>query len=262
MSIVFGTFAAYGTPQLNDSAVEQLILHTASIRRSHGTEATTLLFTDEVLIDPRVLPLFDIVRRRPVASETLLRDRAHHYREYLDQHDWLSHACFLDFDILVMKDVHPAFSGEADLYITVRNWSKEMPINGGVIFLEKGKAEACKRFYDDTLFFFDHMNAEHVAWFGDQVALKYAMLTGAENLKVDLVKTRSGALVGIVPRNSYNYTPYDVDTGQDIPQTMQPTEIDFFKERPILHFKGPRKHLMRIIADAAGITPSAGLTPK
>jgi len=255
MSIVFGTFAAYGTPLLADEAVEQLILHTASIRHSHGANAKTLLFTDEILTDPRVLPLFDIVRRRSVTRETLLRDRASHYREYLDEHDWLSHICFLDFDILVMHDVHSAFSGEADLYITMRNWSKDMPINGGVIFLEKGKAEACKRFYDDTLFFYDRIKQEHLAWFGDQLALKYALLVDAEHLRVDLIKTRSGALVGVVPRNAYNYTPYDVDTGQAVPQSMQPGEIAFFRERPILHFKGPRKHLMRAIAEAADIAP-------
>ena len=47
--------------------------------------------------------------------------------------------------------------------------------------------------------------------------------------------------------------PYDVDSGQEIPQTMRQDEIDFFKERPILHFKGPRKHLMRIMAQATGL---------
>lgn len=254
MSIIFGTFAAYGAPQLADEAVEQLVLHTASIRRSHGAEAKTLLFTDEILTDTRVLPLFDVVRRRPVAKETLLLDRTFHYREFLDLHDWQSHICFLDFDILVMKDVHAAYSGEADVYFTMRNWSKDMPINGGVVFLEKGKAEGCKRLYDDVLYFYTRMKGEHVAWFGDQVSLKYALLADSTQIRNDLIRTRSGAMVGIVPRNAYNYTPYDVDSGQDIPQTMQPSEIDFFKERPILHFKGPRKHLMRIIADAAGLT--------
>lgn len=252
MSIVFGTFAAYGAPLLADETVEQLVLHTASIRRSHGADAKTLLFTDELLADPRVLPLFDIVQRRPVAKATLLLDRARHYREFLDKHDWQSHVCLLDFDILVMKDVQTACSGTADLYVTVRTWSKDMPVNGGVLFLEKGSAEACKRFYDDMLLFYVNLTSDQ-AWFGDQLALKYALLADATQISAVLIKTRSGAMVGIVPRNDYNYTPYDVDSGQDIPQTMRQDEIDFFKERPILHFKGPRKHLMRIMAQATGL---------
>ena len=87
MSITFATFAAYGAPQLPDGTIEQISLHTWSIRKSHGPEATAVLLTDDILSDERVLKQFDIVRRRPVAKSTLLLDRARHYREFLDAHN-------------------------------------------------------------------------------------------------------------------------------------------------------------------------------
>ena len=253
MSITFATFAAYGAPQLPDGTIEQISLHTWSIRKSHGPEATTVLLTDDILSDERVLKQFDIVRRRPVAKSTLLLDRARHYREFLDVHDWESHIALLDFDILVMKDLHPIFSGAADLYVTIRAWTKNMPINGGVIFLEQGRADACRRFYDDVLSSYEGMTPEHKAWYGDQLALMIAATTGAKNAGPDQIETRSGAVVGFVARNEYNFTPYDVDSGQEIPAAPPAQEIESFKDRPILHFKGPRTHLMRIVALAAGL---------
>ena len=253
MSISFATFAAYNAPALGDDVIEQLVLHTASIRKSHGPQAILVLLTDEILADPRALQLFDVVRRRPVTVATLLLDRARHYHAFVEGHDWASHIAFLDFDILVMKDLHPVFSGYADVYLTVRNWSKNMPFNGGVVFLQKDKPDLCRAFYNDVLGFYERLEPEHRQWYGDQFSLMAAVTTGGNQLSADLIQTRSGALVGIVPRNDYNHTPYDVDTGRDIPQVPEPVDVAFYMERPVLHFKGPRKHLMSIIAKAAGL---------
>ena len=255
MPITFATFAAYGAGQLPDETIEQISLHTWSIRKSHGPEATTVLLTDDILSDERVLKQFDIVRRRPVAKSTLLLDRARHYREFLDAHDWKSHIALLDFDILVMKDIHPIFSGAADLYVTIRAWNKTMPINGGVIFLEQGRADACRRFYADVLSSYEGITPKYKAWYGDQRALMIAATTGAKNVGPDQTKTRSGAVVGFVARDEYNFTPYDVDSGQEILAAPSAQEIEYFKDHTILHFKGPRKHLMHIIALAAGFKP-------
>ena len=253
MSVTFATFAAYGVPQYGDETIEQLVLFTSSIRKSHGREASIVLLTDEALADQRVLQLFDVVRRRPVAKTTLLMDRTRHYRELLESHDWQSNIALLDFDILVMKDLGPVFSHQADVYLTARMWNEGMPINGGVIFLEKTRPDACRRFYEDVLNIYEKVPAEHLSWYGDQIALKHAVMTEAAQIKPGLIQTRSGAVAGIVPREEYNFTPYDVDSGQDIPQVPDPAEVDAFKNRPILHFKGPRKHLMSIVAKAAGL---------
>ncbi len=253
MSITFATFAAYGAPALNDDVIEQLVFHTSSIRKSHGREASLTLLTDEVLADARALQLFDVVKRRPVIGATLLLDRARHYRAFLEDHNWASHIAFLDFDILVMKDIHPVFNGYADVYLTVRSWSKNMPFNGGVVFLQKDKPDLCRGFYNDVLSVYEHLEPEHLGWYGDQLSLMAAATTGGSQLSPDLIQTRSGALVGIVPRNDYNHTPYDVDVGKDVPSALDATDIAFFKERPVLHFKGPRKHLMTIMAKAAGL---------
>ena len=261
MAITFATFAAYGVPRFGDDVIEQLVLFTSSIRKTHGPEAVTVLLTDEIFADDRALPLFSIVRRRPVAGNTLLFDRARHYRDFLGHHDWQSHVALLDFDILVMKDLHTAFCGLADIYVTTRMWSENMPINGGVIFLEKTRPDACRRFYDDVVEIYGKVSAKDVAWYGDQVALRYAVLSGAAQLQEFVVQTRSGALVGFLARDDFNYTPYDVDSGREIPQIPEPADVALFKDRPILHFKGPRKHLMPIIARAAWPQSTTGDQP-
>ncbi len=71
------------------------------------------------------------------------------------------------------------------------------------------------------------------------------MFNGSCVIQQEVLLTNNGTLVRFIPKDVYNFTPYDVDSGLPIPQSLDPAiSAHLGRSVSIAHFKGPRKHLM------------------
>ncbi|QMS90666.1 hypothetical protein HUN01_24920 [Nostoc edaphicum CCNP1411] len=175
------------------------------------------------------------VQRYPVDSRTIMLSRLVSQLHFLKSHEFKSDIVFLDSDILVNDNIESLFSQEFDLALTVRD-DKEMPINGGVIYISKRNKEAVVAFFEKLYLLYTEKYIEKSQWWGDQHALADAInwQKGSQvdpgNIEIDSIK------ILLLSCDIYNFSP-DYESDLDVYE---------LKERKVLHFKGPRKKYMNV----------------
>lgn len=117
--------------------------------------------------------------------------------------------------------------------LTIRDFP-EMPINGGVIYVNKSYPEQAKLFFSKLLNSYQKKYLDKSQWWGDQYAIadvvKYENLANKKSglLEVDNIK------ILLLECQMYNFSPdYEF-------------EVDIFTTHPskVIHFKGERKKYM------------------
>jgi len=244
-SLTIGVFCAFGKKMLPDAESLLLKAFVGSVRLCYGSDARIILISDQFLEAAAYAGFVDEVRVCDIDPQRLLLCRARAYSNILKEHDWQSPLAFLDYDILLLKNIDHVFQSAADIFLTARGYSKEMPINGGVLLLNNRDPERCRSFYDHVLCSYECLSPSVMRWWGDQLSLATAVFNESTPLSQNCIRTRSDAVVSLIPREIYNFTPYDVDSGLPVPAQLDEDTVKLLRDSvAIAHFKGPRKHLM------------------
>ncbi|MDJ0679182.1 MAG: hypothetical protein QNJ18_04890 [Xenococcaceae cyanobacterium MO_167.B52] len=153
--------------------------------------------------------------------------------QFLLSHDFKTDLIFLDSDILINSGLEDIFWEDFAVGLTIRDFP-EMPINGGVIYVNKSYPEQAKLFFSKLLNSYQEKYLDKSQWWGDQYAIadvvKYENLANKKSglLEVDNIK------ILLLECQMYNFSPdYEF-------------EVDIFTTHPskVIHFKGERKKYM------------------
>ncbi|HEX8464741.1 MAG TPA: hypothetical protein VF627_09005 [Abditibacterium sp.] len=151
----------------------------------------------------------------------------------------------LDSDVLINRDLEPLCSLNYEIAMTYRG-NDEMPINGGVFFIAPLQQEAALRFSRWVQFIYESHFSEDI-WYGHQRALIETI--GWENYKN---RTKIGAVLTVPPAALQNADDNRSVQAQlwHVGEWNRTVSVKWLKIRKmssarILHFKGPRKILMR-----------------
>ena len=246
--LTVAVFCAFGTTQLAATESGLLKAFCKSVKQAYRNNLARLcLLTDEFLQISPYDGIFDDVIRVPVTRNQLLLSRAEAYLSIIKRFSWDTPLALLDYDILMLKKIDQIFLSQHDVYVTCRNYSENMPVNGGVVMLNNIHPDRCHKFYRQVVETYRSLPAETLQWWGDQLALSHAVFAG-RSVDINVVNeviTSGDVRVRLLDRARFNFTPYDVDTGVAIPRSLdQITKMSLLNDVSIAHFKGPRKHLM------------------
>lgn len=213
-----------------------------------------VLLTDTVTqfqLDPSV----EIIRRE-INPQNMMFERMHSQLNFLQEYDFQNDLFFLDSDMIVNASWSDILKEKFDIGLTyeikkdkkiinqadslnsgqVLQESKHgyMPINGGVIIVQKGSAKNSLTFFEDMLRnYTNDSRTENIGWWGDQHALINTV--GVDNF---LNRTSDTINVGptkirLLPTQIYNFPP------------PKKAYHSFRSHKAkLLHFRGERKALM------------------
>lgn len=134
---------------------------------------------------------------------------------------------FVDCDVLVGRELEPAFDGTFDLGLTRRAHPDKIYINNGAMYVAKGAADKALRFFRYALQLCGHH------WGADQEAISMA---AAPVPAVEGVEMRGDMRLGFLSMKTHNVIPK--------------TEGKPHLEHPyVVHFKGPTKAWAQTYAD-------------
>jgi len=240
------TFCSYGQRNLDDPESRVFAIFRESVKRALRTRDRIVLLTD-YLLDCGSIGIEEAnAMRAEIQTNELLYCRAKMYLDFLRTYTWQQPVALLDYDTVIVRDYTKIFACDEDVLVTLRPYSKQMPINGGVVLLNNKNPDRVIRFYDDVVSCYGSYRGKvkDWAWWGDQLSLHEAIRRDGKATSKETGVTRSGASVRFLPREIYNYTPYDVDNIKTIPLRLESPELEACMKANIVHFKGPRKHLM------------------
>jgi hypothetical protein len=170
----------------------------------------------------------------PVAAPTLMLDRMSAQLEYLRAHDFHKPIVLLDTDILLNDSLLPLFTYDFDVALTWREDVRQ-PINGGLIILNNRRPAKVLQFFSDLLQVYRSRYGDKADWKGDQFAIRDYLGLSVEAIQKSPRLERDGIKVEFLPCDKFNFSP---DTeAQSIPARLV--------GKAVIHFKGPRKRLMR-----------------
>lgn len=157
---------------------------------------------------------------------------------YVRSNDSRSHLTFLDSDILINANLEDLFQQDFDIALTYRDF-EDMPINWGVMFIsQQGQSRAIKFLEEVAKVYQERYLTNDIFWC-DQYAL--IDVIGREhffNRQSDTLYVHSTKIL-LIPCSVYNFSP----------EPTLDSIVPALKDKKILHFKGPRKRLMRIYWD-------------
>ena len=153
--------------------------------------------------------------------------------QFLLSHDFKSDLIFLDSDILINSNLEDIFLEDFAVGLTIRDFP-EMPINGGVIYINRSYPEQAKLFFSKLLNSYQEKYLDKSQWWGDQYAIadviRQENLTDRQSdfIEVDKIK------ILLLECETYNFSP------------DYKFEVDVFTihQSKLIHFKGERKKYM------------------
>jgi hypothetical protein len=201
-----------------------------SVEVSHPGAKTVVLTDDRTPRD--ALPAHSEVVRVPVDPDRVMYSRLLAYIEYLRDHAGSSAVLFLDPDIIVNADLSATSSEKFDIALTYRDLP-QMPINDGVILINRGRRDAGLRFLERVRSIYDREFSDDPYWFGSQRAFIAALGRRFAQRRSDAIRV-GGVRVRLLPCDQWNFSP---ELDEQAITTAHP-------DKRILHFKGDRKRLM------------------
>jgi hypothetical protein len=199
-----------------------------------------VLLTDETTSFPGLADSIEIVRRRLDPSKLML-ERKVSQLEFLERHDaGESDVLMLDADMLMNAPVDNLFANGMALGLSYRD-KPGMPLNGGLIAVSSECQAAAARFLEKVIALMERNSYHDRGSYRDQHAL--LEVVGHERFTSrtsDSIELEGIGRVVFWPCVTHNYTPPNADGGV------------FFRDPrcKFMHFKGPRKRLMRRYWDA------------
>jgi hypothetical protein len=208
-----------------DLAFQSAVLFHPACRR--------VILTDEVTAFPD-LPSDVEVIRRPIDATKVMYERMVSELKFIRERGSDSDLLFIDADMLINGPLDSLFARDLDLGLTYRD-HPDMPINGGLIAVARHGSAAAEAFFGCVVDVMRTRYAHTLGWFCDQYAIIDTI--GREQFErrpSDLIDV-DGARIALWPCDTHNYSPRNAWR-----------EILFRQSRrKIVHFKGPRKRLMR-----------------
>jgi hypothetical protein len=193
-----------------------------------------VILTDDATAFPGLPSDVEVVRR-PIDSTKVMYERMVSELEFIREHGRDSDLLFIDADMLINGPLDSLFARDLDLGLTYRD-KPDMPINGGLIAVARHGSAAAEAFFGRVV---DVMRTEYshtLGWFCDQYGIidtigreRFEQRPSSDLIDVD------GVRIALWPCDTHNYSPRNA------------WRHILFREtrRKIIHFKGPRKRLMR-----------------
>lgn len=177
------------------------------------------------------------VYRTVLDPESIMFSRLIAQLDYVRTQNLQSNIVLIDSDMLVNGDLEHIFDDDFAVGLTYRYIEevKDMPINGGIIFLsEKSKKEGIAFLEKVYNIYQDKYLEKYESWWGDQYALIEAI--GYENFvqRTSNIISCDQTDIKLLDCEQYNFSPdvYPYSIARE------------FKEKIILHFRGTRKEIM------------------
>lgn len=171
--------------------------------------------------------------REKIDPEAMILSRTRAQLRYLKTSNFASPIVFLDSDMLVNCPLTPLFSQDFDVAVTWRH-IKKMPLNGGVLIVNNVRPNVVRNFFSRFLDLFETKYAHKAGWYGDQLAIAELIGLTSHECAVNQIVQVGDCRVLLLPCAEYNFSPDN---------TFKAIE-SALTDKVILHFKGPRKHLM------------------
>jgi hypothetical protein len=180
---------------------------------------------------------------QPINHEELLLDRCKTNLAILQSNLGAQQIIFSDYDIIFNRLPEP--SSDEALLLTIRK-AQRYPINGGLLSFSRPSAKSVK-LYATVLEHYKLCKQEELKWWGDQISLYQALLGHSQDL-LSLQPFEIGGLqINPVSADEYNWTPFDMNVS---PKALwdhfflTAEMVEEYNRHAVVHFKGPRKHLM------------------
>lgn len=240
MNRVISTFFSYAG---NPGRSEMELIETFVARVSSLDPSLTVIVTTDPESARFLTHLKAELNVFSISRETLLLDRCKSNLELLKRLRGSRQVLFLDYDIAINRLVDA--DDHESLLLTVRG-TKKYPINGGFLAFSRPD-KASISLYQAVLDQYLACPKDNLRWWGDQVSLFQALSAYRESLFRLESFEHLGVLIQPVPTDECNWTPFDMDVS---PQTLwqnfflSKRSAAEYNQRSVIHFKGPRKHLM------------------
>lgn len=182
------------------------------------------------------------VVRMPLNSSEPLYERVYAMTAYVRSQMFDCPTVFLDTDAFVGRDPLSLFQNEFDIGVTVRNMPPQMPINEGVIYVNRFSINAVRKFFDSYLATYERLLLNEFIvslygnikrWRGGQLSLNgtvqgYKAKSAEPNKKGDFPK------IVALPCDTFNFS---FDEQRRYSKEELATKV-------IFHLKGPNKVLV------------------
>lgn len=208
-----------------------------SALRAHPGACATILtdpFTDLSPISTPFLRSEHLIRR-----DSLMLDRTLAQLAFFESSPPDQALVFLDSDMLVTGSLAHLLDEDFDVALTWRE-NALMPINGGMIIVQRRRPEVVRAFFHRYLALYrDHYLAES-GWYGDQFALRDLVGLTLDDYPRHQTLERDGCRLRLLPCAEYNFSP----------RNRTRSVIRPLRGPRVIHFNGSRKRLMRLYWDA------------
>lgn len=173
------------------------------------------------------------IQRGAIDSRQLILSRTKLQLAFLEAQTDNDHVAFVDTDMILNQSLDSIISRDFDIGLTYRP-SKDMPINGGLMFIHGSHRTKAIAFFRKFLEIFETRYSDQAVWWGDQSALQDCCGLDPKALPAeDSVKTISdGTQVLLLPCDRYNFRP------------RSRVDLLHTKQRTILHFMSTTKRWM------------------
>jgi hypothetical protein len=196
-------------------------------------ECRRVILTDDATTFPGLPDDVEVVRR-PLDPTKVMYERMVSELEFIREHGRDSNLLFIDADMLINGPLDSLFARDLDLGLTYRDLP-DMPINGGLIAVARHGHAAAEAFLGRVVGVMQTKYAHTLGWYCDQYAIIDTI--GRERFErrpsdpIDV----DGTHIALWPCDTHNYSP----------RNRWRKILLRESRRKIIHFKGPRKRLMR-----------------
>ncbi len=199
---------------------------------AHDPLARLVVLTD-ALTDMSGLPPGVAYHRYELDLHRIMYERMRVQTAWLAQSDFRRPMVLIDTDTLVTGELAPLFAQDFDLGFTWRR-NDDMPVNGGVIFVNTRRPEASRKAFADILAIYRDRYLEVEDWFGDQYAIQAFLGVTCSEIYAATTLSCGEAVIMLFPCSRYNYSP----------RTL-PMNVGRPEDALIYHFKGNSRIQMR-----------------
>ncbi len=193
------------------------------------------------------------VVRMPLNSSEPLYERVYAMTAYVRSQMFDCPTVFLDTDAFVGRDPLPLFQNEFDIGVTVRDQPPQLPINEGVIYVNRLSVAAARKFFDAYLATYERLLLNDFVisrygnirrWRGGQLSLN-GTVRGYDAKGAETNTKDSSPRILVLPCKTFNFS---FDEQRRYSKEELATKVVF-------HLKGPNKALVDYLVNYLASRP-------
>lgn len=212
----------------NPNPKELISLMMRSAKNTHPHAEFVILSDEKTQIEMQGVELF----RRPRTPCDINFERVRIRAEFLKEYQKNRHIIFLDWDILIQKNLEHIFDQESSLILTHRK-SKNLKCNDGVIGVHAKAKKEVAAFFDRTLAAYPYLgDPKFRRWLGFQRIIHEIIQPHIKTPGVNYFNFMN-LKVCLLPDIIYNFSPIFLESLNCL-----------CPHAAIIHFKGNRKKMM------------------